>query len=159
MRELLSYHVKNKVYVTKRSRVILLNPVSKAEKDNFEINRNDIVLHDKQLASGHFWDLTKGSLQLPVTVKSYKESVSETVKQEFLAEAEILKKFNHPNIVRLIGVCTDRDPFLMGTYKYILSKKLTIFEMKLQFQPIANKDAWKKIPEASEIPVLRCSTN
>ncbi|XP_073239264.1 tyrosine-protein kinase Fer-like isoform X2 [Porites lutea] len=111
VRELLDYHVQNKIYVTKKSQAILVNPVLK-EKDKWEMRREDIILKDK-LGQGHFGDVMKGILKpsnLPVAVKSCKESVSETVKKKFLAEAEILKQYDHPNIVKLIGVCADREP-------------------------------------------------
>lgn len=31
---------------------------------------------------------------------------------DFLAEADIMKKLAHPNIVRLLGVCTSSEPFM-----------------------------------------------
>ena len=117
IRELLDYHVTNKVHVTKKSKAVLVNPVAKATKDKWEMSRDDIVLQDKKLGSGHFGDVMKGHLQpsnLPVAVKSCRECVTQTVKQKFLAEAEILKQYDHPNIVRLIGVCADREPVLIG---------------------------------------------
>ena len=94
---------------------ILVNPVpAKAVKDKWEINRDDVDLQDnKKLDTAGRFTVMKGVLS--VAVKSCEKRVSEEVKQEFLAEAKILKQFNHPNIVRLIGMCTDRDPFLMGT--------------------------------------------
>ena len=115
VRELLDYHVQNKIYVTKKSQAILVNPVLK-EKDKWEMRREDIILKDK-LGQGHFGDVMKGILKpsnLPVAVKSCKESVSESVKKKFLAEAEILKQYDHPNIVKLIGVCADREPVFIG---------------------------------------------
>ncbi|CAH3034749.1 unnamed protein product [Porites lobata] len=111
VRELLDYHVQNKINVTKKSQAILVNPVLK-EKDKWEMRREDIILKDK-LGQGHFGDVMKGILKpsnLPVAVKSCKESVSASVKKKFLAEAEILKQYDHPNIVKLIGVCADREP-------------------------------------------------
>ena len=115
VRELLDYHVQNKIYVTKKSQAILVNPVLK-EKDKWEMRREDIILKDK-LGQGHFGDVMKGILKpsnLPVAVKSCKESVSASVKKKFLAEAEILKQYDHPNIVKLIGVCADREPVFIG---------------------------------------------
>ena len=115
VRELLDYHVQNKINVTKKSQAILVNPVLK-EKDKWEMRREDIILKDK-LGQGHFGDVMKGILKpsnLPVAVKSCKESVSASVKKKFLAEAEILKQYDHPNIVKLIGVCADREPVFIG---------------------------------------------
>ena len=109
--------MKNKVHVTKKSKAVLVNAVEKAGKDKWEMCRDDIVLQDKKLGSGHFGDVMKGILRpsnTPVAVKSCKGNVSQTVKQKFLSEAEILKPYDHPNIVRLIGVCADREPVFIG---------------------------------------------
>ena len=117
IRQLLDYHVQNRVHVTKKSRAVLVHAVGKPVKDKWEMNRDDIVLQEKKLGSGHFGDVMKGCFKpanVPVAVKSCRECVSATVKQKFLAEAEILKQYDHPNIVRLIGVCADKEPVLIG---------------------------------------------
>ena len=96
---------------------MLVHAVGKPVKDKWEMNRDDIVLQEKKLGSGHFGDVMKGCFKpanVPVAVKSCRECVSATVKQKFLAEAEILKQYDHPNIVRLIGVCADKEPVLIG---------------------------------------------
>ena len=110
--------MKNKVHVTKKSKAVLTNAVVRAGKDKWELCRDNIILQEKKLGSGHFGDVMKGLLKpsnVPIAVKSCKESVTKTVKQKFLAEAEILKQYDHPNIVRLIGVCADREPVFIGT--------------------------------------------
>ena len=108
--------MKNKVHVTKKSKAVLVNAVEKPEKDKWEMCRDDIDIQ-KRLGSGHFGDVMKGILRpsnTPVAVKSCKENVSQAVKLKFLSEAEILKQYDHPNIVRLIGVCADREPVYIG---------------------------------------------
>lgn len=104
--------------MTKKSKTVLVNAVEKPGKDKWEMCRGDIVLQEKKLGSGHFGDVMKGILKpsnTPVAVKSCKGNVTQTVKQKFLSEAEILKQYDHPNIVRLIGVCADREPVYIGT--------------------------------------------
>lgn len=104
--------------MTKKSKTVLVNAVEKPGKDKWEMCRDDIVLQEKKLGSGHFGDVMKGILKpsnTPVAVKSCKGNVTQTVKQKFLSEAEILKQYDHPNIVRLIGVCADREPVYIGT--------------------------------------------
>ena len=118
VRELLDYHVKNQVPVTKKSKAIVVTPVIK-ERDKWEMSRENIVLQEKKLGQGHFGDVMKGLLRpsnIPVAVKSCKQNVSEVTKKKFLAEAEILKQYDHPNIVRLIGVCAEREPVFIGNY-------------------------------------------
>ena len=109
--------MKNKVHVTKKSQAVLVNAVEKSGKDKWEMCRDDLVLQEKKLGSGHFGDVMKGILRpsnTAVAVKSCKGNVSQVVKQKFLSEAEILKQYDHPNIVKLIGVCADREPVYIG---------------------------------------------
>ena len=116
VQELLQYHHDNHVPVTKKSQAILLTPISKAHKDKWELKHSNVIL-EKKLGQGHFGDVMRGILKpsnLPVAVKSCKESVSQIAKQKFLAEADILKQYQHPNIVKLIGVCAEQEPVYIG---------------------------------------------
>lgn len=118
IRELLDYHVKNKVYVTRKSNTIITTPVKCAWADRWNLSHNSVVI-DRKLGQGNFGDVMVGRLKpsdTPVAVKLCKETVSEQQKQKFLAEAEILKQYDHPNIVKLIGVCADKEPVYIGTY-------------------------------------------
>jgi serine/threonine protein kinase len=47
---------------------------------------------------------------MPVAVKTLPEMSTGQAESDFLMEAAIMAKFNHPNIVHLIGVCFDRHP-------------------------------------------------
>lgn len=47
---------------------------------------------------------------MPVAVKTLPELSTGQAESDFLMEAAIMAKFNHPNIVHLIGVCFDRHP-------------------------------------------------
>ena len=118
IRELLDYHVKHKVFVTRKSSTIITTPVKCALADRWQLSHNSVII-DKKLGQGHFGDVMRGWLRpsnTPVAVKSCKETVSEQQKKKFLAEAEILKQYDHPNIVKLIGVCADREPVYIGRY-------------------------------------------
>ena len=62
---------------------------------------------------GHFGDVHRGRLkksQMAVAVKTCKETVDAATRRKFLQEANILKQYDHVNIVKLIGVCTDKHP-------------------------------------------------
>uniref|UniRef100_A0A493T0D7 Tyrosine-protein kinase n=1 Tax=Anas platyrhynchos platyrhynchos TaxID=8840 RepID=A0A493T0D7_ANAPP len=66
-----------------------------------------------QAADGNFGEVFSGRLRAdntPVAVKSCRETLPPELKAKFLQEARILKQYNHPNIVRLIGVCTQKQP-------------------------------------------------
>ncbi|NWH41853.1 FES kinase, partial [Chloropsis hardwickii] len=62
---------------------------------------------------GNFGEVFSGRLRAdnsPVAVKSCRETLPPELKAKFLQEARILKQYRHPNIVRLIGVCTQKQP-------------------------------------------------
>ena len=48
--------------------------------------------------------------QVAVAVKTMKEGSTVDEKIDFLSEAEMMKRFEHKNIVRLVGVCTRQEP-------------------------------------------------
>ena len=50
------------------------------------------------------------SFQVAVAVKTLKIGSSVDEKIDFLSEAEIMKRFDHKNIVKLLGVCTRTEP-------------------------------------------------
>ncbi|EMP36063.1 Tyrosine-protein kinase transforming protein Fps [Chelonia mydas] len=62
---------------------------------------------------GNFGEVFSGRLltdNTPVAVKSCRETLPPELKAKFLQEARILKQYSHPNIVKLIGVCTQKQP-------------------------------------------------
>lgn len=108
--QLIEHHFSTKHVITKKSGVVLLNPVIKDKK--WILNHEDVVLGEL-LGKGNFGEVFKGTLQrdkTPVAVKTCKEDLPPELKIRFLSEARILKQYDHPNIVKLIGVCTQRQP-------------------------------------------------
>lgn len=86
---------------------------SKKIDDEWEINKKDVVL-GKRLGGGNFGEVFLAKIgDDTVAVKTIKEESMETV--EFMKEAHVMKKFNHPNLVRLIGVCTKDLPLYIVT--------------------------------------------
>lgn len=47
---------------------------------------------------------------MAVAVKTLKVGSTPEEKLEFLCEAEVMKRFDHKNIVQLLGVCTKNEP-------------------------------------------------
>ena len=45
-----------------------------------------------------------------MAVKTLKEGSSVEEKIDFLSEVEMMKRFDHKNIVKLLGVCTRQEP-------------------------------------------------
>uniref|UniRef100_A0A2K6DRV0 Tyrosine-protein kinase n=1 Tax=Macaca nemestrina TaxID=9545 RepID=A0A2K6DRV0_MACNE len=95
--------------LTKKSGVVLHRAVP---KDKWVLNHEDLVLGE-QIGRGNFGEVFSGRLRADntlVAVKSCRETLPPDIKAKFLQEARILKQYSHPNIVRLIGVCTQKQP-------------------------------------------------
>ncbi|KAM4051392.1 tyrosine-protein kinase Fer isoform 1-T1 [Anomaloglossus baeobatrachus] len=107
--QLIENHYTTKQVITKKSGVVLLNPVVKDKK--WILNHEDVTLGEL-LGKGNFGEVFKGTLKdkTPVAVKTCKEDLPQELKIKFLSEARILKQYDHVNIVKLIGVCTQRQP-------------------------------------------------
>uniref|UniRef100_A0A674B2K2 Tyrosine-protein kinase n=1 Tax=Salmo trutta TaxID=8032 RepID=A0A674B2K2_SALTR len=105
--QLIEHHYTSKQVITKKSGVVLLNPVDK----KWILNHEDVTLGEL-LGKGNFGEVFKGTLRdkTPVAVKTCKEDLPQELKIKFLSEARILKQYDHANIVKLIGVCTQRQP-------------------------------------------------
>lgn len=80
----------------------------------WEIPRESLRL-EKKLGSGQFGDVWKGfwNNTTPVAVKTLKPGTMSA--QEFLCEAQIMKKLRHPKLVQLYAVCTDKEPIYIVT--------------------------------------------
>ncbi|XP_040458079.1 tyrosine-protein kinase Fes/Fps isoform X2 [Falco naumanni] len=95
--------------ITRKSGIILARAVP---KDKWVLNHEDVLLGER-IGRGNFGEVFSGRLRAdntPVAVKSCRETLPSELKAKFLQEARILKQYNHPNIVRLIGVCTQKQP-------------------------------------------------
>uniref|UniRef100_A0AAY5L6P0 Tyrosine-protein kinase n=1 Tax=Esox lucius TaxID=8010 RepID=A0AAY5L6P0_ESOLU len=91
---------------TKRSDIVLKRP------DKWVLEHDDVIL-GQSIGQGNFGEVYSGRLRsnnIPVAVKACKENLATEIKNKFLMEARILKQYDHPNIVKLIGVCTQQQP-------------------------------------------------
>ncbi|KAM8854132.1 tyrosine-protein kinase Fer isoform X1 [Synchiropus splendidus] len=135
--QLIEHHFSTKQVITKKSGVVLLNPVIKDKK--WILNHEDVALGEL-LGKGNFGEVFKGTLlrdKTPVAVKTCKEDLPPELKIRFLSEARILKQYDHPNIVKLIGVCTQRQPIYIvmelvpgGDFLSFLRKKKDDLKLK-----------------------------
>ncbi|KAH9489542.1 hypothetical protein Btru_037420 [Bulinus truncatus] len=92
--------------------------------DRIDLNNSDQGLKEiprkylKLTRQGAFGEVYYGLLSnvpmvdgdLAVAVKTLPQAVNEQTEMDFLMEAVILSKFNHPNIVKFIGVCFNERP-------------------------------------------------
>ncbi|XP_032191483.1 tyrosine-protein kinase Fer isoform X3 [Mustela erminea] len=134
--QLIDHHYTTKQVITKKSGVVLLNPIPKDKK--WVLNHEDVTLGEL-LGKGNFGEVYKGILKdkTAVAVKTCKEDLPQELKIKFLQEAKILKQYDHPNIVKLIGVCTQRQPIYIimelvpgGDFLSFLRKKKDEIKLK-----------------------------
>uniref|UniRef100_A0A8C6YDG2 Tyrosine-protein kinase n=1 Tax=Naja naja TaxID=35670 RepID=A0A8C6YDG2_NAJNA len=106
---LVDHFLKSRQPITKKSGIVLVKPIP---KDKWVLDHEDIVL-GQRIGQGNFGEVFSGFLRssnTQVAVKSCRETLPNELKARFLQEAGILKQYSHPNIVRLIGVCTQKQP-------------------------------------------------
>ncbi|XP_012262718.2 uncharacterized protein LOC105689915 isoform X2 [Athalia rosae] len=104
--------------------------------DKWEIPRECVVINRK-LGEGAFGTVYGGEAffaekgWLAVAVKTLKVGSSTEEKLDFLSEVEVMKRFEHKNIIRLLGVCIKCEPvytvmefMLYGDLKtYLLARR------------------------------------
>ncbi|KAL3867719.1 hypothetical protein ACJMK2_040583 [Sinanodonta woodiana] len=82
---------------------------------DYEISRDRFRLLEI-LGEGQFGDVHKGIYtdkegnQTPVAIKTCKEDNEESMTEKFLEEAYIMQQFDHPHIIKLIGICSEASP-------------------------------------------------
>lgn len=83
--------------------------------DKWEIPKDRIVIN-RRLGEGAFGTVYGGEAQIDdhgwtaVAVKTLKKGSNGEDRLDFLAEAEAMKRFDHPNIIKLLGVCLQTEP-------------------------------------------------
>ncbi|KAK2582228.1 hypothetical protein KPH14_004575 [Odynerus spinipes] len=97
-----------------------LDPTTKLDTsslDKWEIPRNRVVINRK-IGEGAFGTVYGGEALFPekgwlaVAVKTLKVGSSTDEKSDFLSEFEVMKRFEHKNIIKLLGVCLKCEPVL-----------------------------------------------
>ncbi|XP_046886903.1 focal adhesion kinase 1 isoform X6 [Hypomesus transpacificus] len=85
---------------------------------DYEIQRDRIEL-GRCIGEGQFGDVHQGVYMSPenpalsVAVKTCKNSTSDSVREKFLQEALTMRQFDHPHIVKLIGVITENPVWII----------------------------------------------
>ncbi|KAK7791000.1 hypothetical protein R5R35_007897 [Gryllus longicercus] len=78
---------------------------------DYELVRSHVELGET-IGEGQFGDVHKGSYRasdgqlVPVAVKTCKADADLATTEKFLEEAYIMQQFDHPHIIKLIGVCS-----------------------------------------------------
>ncbi|NXN12731.1 FAK2 kinase, partial [Indicator maculatus] len=99
-------------------------PFSVHEVQHYGISREDITL-GRILGEGFFGEVYEGIYSTPkgeqinVAVKTCKKDCSPENKDKFLSEAVLMKKLDHPHIVKLIGIAEEEPTWIiMELYPY-----------------------------------------
>uniref|UniRef100_A0A8C5AGD7 non-specific protein-tyrosine kinase n=1 Tax=Gadus morhua TaxID=8049 RepID=A0A8C5AGD7_GADMO len=85
---------------------------------DYEIQRDRIEL-GRCIGEGQFGDVHQGVYNsaddpnLSVAIKTCKNCTSDSVREKFLQEALTMRQFDHPNIVKLIGVITENPVWII----------------------------------------------
>ncbi|XP_026226695.1 focal adhesion kinase 1-like isoform X1 [Anabas testudineus] len=85
---------------------------------DYEIQRDRIEL-GRCIGEGQFGDVHQGvyispeNPALSVAVKTCKNSTSDSVREKFLQEALTMRQFDHPHIVKLMGVITENPVWII----------------------------------------------
>ncbi|XP_057314339.1 focal adhesion kinase 1-like isoform X2 [Hydractinia symbiolongicarpus] len=91
---------------------------------DYEVARDDLTL-DEIIGQGQFGDVYQGtfkskisSAEIPVAVKTYKieldkEQEDGTRAEKFLEEAYLMQQFDHPHVIKLIGIVSDSPSYII----------------------------------------------
>uniref|UniRef100_A0A183DFY2 non-specific protein-tyrosine kinase n=1 Tax=Gongylonema pulchrum TaxID=637853 RepID=A0A183DFY2_9BILA len=94
---------------------ILKNPVNRPD---YYILHENIVVKQK-IGDGAFGDVFIGELKKPggnsvdVAIKMLKGVMTKKERANFMMEAKIMRRFNHENIVNLLGVAVQEYPVMI----------------------------------------------
>uniref|UniRef100_A0A6A7G3S7 Tyrosine-protein kinase n=1 Tax=Hirondellea gigas TaxID=1518452 RepID=A0A6A7G3S7_9CRUS len=112
IQELILYQNSCALPVTNKSGAILRAPIF---REHWELNNDDVQLVEK-IGRGNFGDVYKARLAgsgLDVAVKTCRVTLPDEQKKKFLQEGRILKQYDHPNIVKFIGICVQKQPIMI----------------------------------------------
>ncbi|XP_029823368.1 tyrosine-protein kinase Fer isoform X3 [Ixodes scapularis] len=112
VQELIVYQHHLGLPVTSKSGAILQNPIF---RERWELNNDDVELVEK-IGRGNFGDVYRAVLhpqRTEVAVKTCRVNLPDEHKKKFLQEGRILKQYDHPNIVKFIGICVQKQPIMI----------------------------------------------
>ena len=132
------------------------------QEDKWMIPREELVL-GVELGHGYFGSVHRGvwrqSLEVAVKTLRHKDGRSQEdfnkEKNTFLSETEIMKRLNHPHLVKMLGICVEKSPFYLvqelcqnGDLKH----HLKTFEFVKVFQHISYLHNAKKSEKFKSVP-------
>ncbi|VDM48539.1 unnamed protein product [Toxocara canis] len=115
VRDLMEWHKTTKTPATIASGAILKNGVPKPKW----IRKNSAIQMTKKLGEGAFGEVYLAEFVsddgqiVKAAVKTMREHCTRDARLKFMKEARIMRKFSHPNIVRILGIVVDEHPLLI----------------------------------------------
>lgn len=112
VQELIAHQQECGLPVTTKSGAILKRSVP---RETWELNNDDVELVEK-IGSGNFGDVYRARLRhtgVLAAVKTCRHTLPDEQKKKFLQEGRILKQYEHPNVVRFIGICVQKQPIMI----------------------------------------------
>ena len=98
------------------------------------------ITHISDLGEGNYGKVIKGEAKnillsrhsTLVATKVLKEGSNSDAKEDFIQEAKVVNQFDHPNILKLLGVCFDCEPF------YIIFEYMNLGDLNSYLRSNAN---------------------
>lgn len=121
--------------------LLSMSPVQSNTLDKWELSKDRVVIN-RRLGEGAFGTVYGGEAQIDdhgwtaVAVKTLKKGSNTEDRLDFLSEAEAMKRFDHANVIKLLGVCLQTEPIyaimefmLYGDLKtYLLARRHLVNE-------------------------------
>ena len=93
-------------------------------------------------------------MESAVAVKTLPELSSNQAEMDFLMEALIMSKFNHPNIVHFIGVCFEKHPRFI-ILELLAGGDLKSFLRESRPKPVSNKKIYDPTPKQMNTTIMK----
>ncbi|KAM3957698.1 LOW QUALITY PROTEIN: uncharacterized protein ACR2FA_008271 [Aphomia sociella] len=157
-------HCKRRADLEHRARLAALDMRTVGLKpgglDRWEVPRERVVINRK-LGTGAFGTVYGGHASLSedrgwtaVAVKTLKAGATTDEKLDFLSEAEAMKRFDHKNVVRLLGVITKTEP-VCTVMEFMLYGDLKNYLLARRHLAGAGGDAAEGADAAEEVSARR----
>ncbi|VDK84496.1 unnamed protein product [Litomosoides sigmodontis] len=140
--DLINWHKKTGNPVSERSRAKLINGIT---RQAWLLDHDEIQLQRK-IDEGAFGEVylaqyIQQNKVTDVAVKTMREEASRQARLKFMKEARIMRKFSHPNVVKIMGIMVHENPLMIvmelcpeGSVLSYLRKNVPVnSDLKLRF--------------------------